>query len=120
MLYGETVAVYCESHTDTVRTSQETHLVSASEPNRLILLGETVGVYCENHTKLTDTVRTSQDTCYVSVTEPKWLMFFLENSCCLLYEPYATHRYNPYFRGNTSRFSFRVQPINVVWGNSRC
>jgi hypothetical protein len=40
MLFGETVAVYCENHTehtDTVRTSQEIHYVSATEPNRLIL-----------------------------------------------------------------------------------
>jgi hypothetical protein len=53
MLFGETVAVYCENHTehtDTVRTSQETHHVSATKPNRLMLLGETVAVYCKNHT----------------------------------------------------------------------
>jgi hypothetical protein len=52
MLFGETVAVYCENHTeqiDTVRTSQETHYVSAAKPNRLMLFGETVAVYCENH-----------------------------------------------------------------------
>jgi hypothetical protein len=40
-------------HTDTpcgqnaVRTSQEAHYVSATEPNRLMLFGETVAVYCE-------------------------------------------------------------------------
>jgi hypothetical protein len=47
MLFGETVAVYCENHTehtDTVCTSQETHYVSATEPNRLMLFGETVAV----------------------------------------------------------------------------
>jgi hypothetical protein len=44
-------------HTDTlcgqnaVRTTQETHYVSATEPNR-----ETVAVYCENHTEHTDTL----------------------------------------------------------------
>jgi hypothetical protein len=40
MLSGETIAVYCENHTehtDTVHTSQETHYVSATEPNRLML-----------------------------------------------------------------------------------
>jgi hypothetical protein len=50
MLFRETVAVYCENHTehtDTVRTSQETHYVSATEPNRLILFGKTAAVYCE-------------------------------------------------------------------------
>jgi hypothetical protein len=54
MLFGETVAVYCENHTehtDKVRTSQETHYFSATETNRLMLFGETVSVYCENHTK---------------------------------------------------------------------
>jgi hypothetical protein len=44
-----------------VRTSQETHYVFATEPNRLMLFGETVAVYCENHTEHTDTVRTSQE-----------------------------------------------------------
>jgi thioredoxin-related protein len=74
MLFGDTVAVYCENnteHTDTVRTSQETHYVSATETNRLMLFGETVAVYCENNTEHTDTVRTSQET-------------------------YGTHRYSPY------------------------
>jgi hypothetical protein len=81
MLFGETVAVYCENHTehtDTVRTSQETHYVSATEPNRLMLFGETVAVYCENHTEHTDTVRTSQETHCVSTTEPNRLMLFRE------------------------------------------
>jgi hypothetical protein len=57
MLSGETVSVYCENHTehtDTVRTSQETRYVSATEPNQLMLFGETVAVYCENHTEHTD------------------------------------------------------------------
>jgi hypothetical protein len=65
MLFKETVAVYYENHTghtNTVRTSQETHYVSATKPNRLILYGETVAVYCENHTEHTDTVHTSQET----------------------------------------------------------
>jgi thioredoxin-related protein len=65
MLFAKTVTVYCKSHTehtDTVRTSQETHYVSATEASRLLLFGETVAVYCENHTEHTDTVRTSQET----------------------------------------------------------
>jgi hypothetical protein len=64
MLFRETVAVYCENHTehtDTVHTSQETHYVSATKLNRLMLFGETVAVYCENHTEHTDTVCTSQE-----------------------------------------------------------
>jgi translation initiation factor IF-1 len=67
MLFGETVAVYCENlveHTNTlcgqsaeilyktsIRTSRGTHYVSATETNRLMLFGETVAVYCENHTE---------------------------------------------------------------------
>jgi hypothetical protein len=59
MLFRETVAVYCENHTehtDTVRTSQETHYVYATETNRLMMFRETVAVYCENHTEHTDTL----------------------------------------------------------------
>jgi hypothetical protein len=39
-----------------VHTSQETHCVSATKPNRLILFRETDAVYCENHTEHTDTL----------------------------------------------------------------
>jgi hypothetical protein len=35
---------------------KETHNVSTTKPNRLMLFGETVAVYCENHTELTDTL----------------------------------------------------------------
>jgi hypothetical protein len=60
-----------------VRTSQETHHVSATEPNRLMLCGETVAVSCENRTEHTDTlwaVPTSQETHNVSATELNRLM----------------------------------------------
>jgi hypothetical protein len=33
-----------------VRTSRETHYVSATKPNLLILFNEIIAVYCENHT----------------------------------------------------------------------
>jgi hypothetical protein len=39
-----------------IRTSQETHYVTATKPNRLMLFMETVAVYCENHTEYTDTL----------------------------------------------------------------
>jgi hypothetical protein len=39
-----------------VRTSQETHYVSATKPNRLMLFRETVAVYCENRTEHIDTL----------------------------------------------------------------
>jgi hypothetical protein len=39
-----------------VRTSQETHYVSATKPSRLMLFGEIIAVYCENHTEHTNTL----------------------------------------------------------------
>jgi hypothetical protein len=39
-----------------VRTSRETHYISARKPSRLMLFGETLAVYCENHTEHTDTL----------------------------------------------------------------
>jgi hypothetical protein len=39
-----------------VRISQETHYVTATKPNRLMLFGETVAVYCENHTEHINTL----------------------------------------------------------------
>jgi hypothetical protein len=41
---------------DPVRTSQETHYVTATKPNRLMLFRKTVAVYCKNHTEQTDTL----------------------------------------------------------------
>jgi hypothetical protein len=67
-----------------VRTRQETHYVSATEPNRLILFGETVAVYCENYMEHTDTVRTSQETHYVSATKTNRLMLFRETAAVYL------------------------------------
>jgi hypothetical protein len=62
MLFRETVAVYCGNHTEhtdinSFHTSQETHYVTATKPNWLMLCGETVAVYCENRTELTNTLR---------------------------------------------------------------
>jgi hypothetical protein len=59
MLFEGTVAVYCGNHTehtDTVRTSQETHYFSATEPSQLMLFGETVAVYCEVQTEHINTL----------------------------------------------------------------
>jgi hypothetical protein len=43
-------------HKDSVRTSQETHYVSTTKPNRLMLFKKTVAVYFEYHTEHTDTL----------------------------------------------------------------
>jgi hypothetical protein len=68
-----------------VRTSQETHYVSATEPNRLMLFRETVAVYCENHTEHTDTARTSQETDYVSAQSVNAALKFLLNQILVCY-----------------------------------
>jgi hypothetical protein len=86
MLCGETVDVCCENrteHTDTVRTSQETHYVSTTEPNRLMMCGEIVAVCSENRTEHTDTVRSSQETSRLHYrAQPVNAVW--GNSCCLL------------------------------------
>jgi hypothetical protein len=59
MLFGETVAVYCENrteHRDSIRFSQYTHYITATEPNRLMQFEGTVAVYCENRLEHTDTL----------------------------------------------------------------
>jgi hypothetical protein len=128
MLCGETVAVCCENrteHTDTVRTSQETHYVSTTEPTRLMLCGETVAVCCENRTEHTDTlwaVRTSQETHHVSTTEPTRLMLCEKTVavCCenrtehtdTVRTSQETHRYTVHIM---QRFSFRYVEARGSW-----
>jgi hypothetical protein len=48
--------VHLQMYKYTVRASQETHYVSTTKPNWLMLFGKTVAVYCENHTGHTDTL----------------------------------------------------------------
>jgi hypothetical protein len=50
-----------------------------------MLFRETVAVYCENHTERTDIYKLSS-----------------------------------YLTGNTLRLQHKAQPVNAVWGNSRC
>jgi hypothetical protein len=65
MLFGETIAVYFENHTEHAYSvwaesrdfnSQEAYYVTATKPNRLMLFGERFTVYFENHTEHTDTL----------------------------------------------------------------
>jgi hypothetical protein len=71
---------------NSVRTSQETHYVSATEPNRLMLFGETVAGYYKNNKEHIDTVRTSQETLRLRYrAQPVNAVW--GNSCCLLWEP---------------------------------
>jgi hypothetical protein len=59
MQFWETVAVYCENHTehtDRARTHRKHITFPLKEPNRLMLFGGTVADYCDNHTDHTDTL----------------------------------------------------------------
>jgi hypothetical protein len=58
LMFGKTVAVYCENHTehtDTVRTSQERCYVSATENNRLMLFRVRGTIYCDKYTENANT-----------------------------------------------------------------
>jgi hypothetical protein len=96
---------------NSVRTSQETHYVSATETNRLMLFREIIAVYCENRTEHTDPVRTSQETHYVAATESNRLMLFKE---IIAVYCGGTHRSSSYLTGNTSRLRYKAQPVNAV------
>jgi hypothetical protein len=41
---------------NSIRTSQETHHLSVTKPNQLMLFRETATVYCEKHTVHTNTL----------------------------------------------------------------
>jgi hypothetical protein len=112
-----------------VRTSQETHYDSARDPNQLMLIGETAAVYCKSHTEHISTlcisVNTSHETHYISATEPNRLMLFRE-AVAVYCENHREHistlcgHFSSYLTGNTLRLRYRIQPVDAVWGNSRC
>jgi thioredoxin-related protein len=118
---------YAESeypHKNAVRTSQETHYVSATKPNRLMQFRETVAVYCcENHTEHTDTlcgqnaVRTSEETYYISATEPNRLMMFRETVAvyCENYKGHTDTR--TLFGQNTVRTSQETHYVSATEPN---
>jgi hypothetical protein len=66
MLFGETVAVYCENHTEHTNTLPiyiefnpyftGNKLRLRYKANRLMPFEETAAVYCENHTEHKNTV----------------------------------------------------------------
>jgi hypothetical protein len=96
MLFGERVAVYCKNHTehiDTVRTSQKTHYVSATETNRLMLFGERVAVYCKSHTEHIDTVSYLTGNTLRLRYRDQPVNAVWGNSRFLLWEPFGAHRY---------------------------
>jgi hypothetical protein len=73
-----------------VCTSQETHHVSATETNRLMLFRETVAAYYENHTEHTDTL------------------------CGQKAEFCNIYKFSSYLTGNTLRLRYKAQPVNAV------
>jgi hypothetical protein len=106
MLFGETVAVYYEKHTEHTDTlcgqnveivpHRKHFYVSTTESKRLMLFGETVGLYCENYTKHTDTLcvqnieivpHRNQITSPIQTQQVNALW---RESHCLLWEPYGT------------------------------
>jgi hypothetical protein len=51
-----------------VRTSQETHYVSATDIKRLMLFREIIAVYCENHTEHINTLcGQNAETLYIRI-----------------------------------------------------
>jgi hypothetical protein len=77
---------YTLVYKNSVRTSQETHYVSATKPNRLLLFRETVAGYCENRTEHTNTLQTN----------------IRDFSLCLT--------------GNILRFRYNAQLVHAAWG----
>jgi hypothetical protein len=71
---------------------QETHYVSATEPNLLMLFRETVAVYCDNHTGHTDTLcgrmqfvpHRKHNTFRLQSPEPNRLMLFRKQSASIV------------------------------------
>jgi hypothetical protein len=57
------------TYKNSVRTSQKTHYVFTTKPNRLMLFRETVFVYCENHTEQ------RQDMVLMQQVNRSWIKF---------------------------------------------
>jgi cellobiose phosphorylase len=64
MRHGLGYSVF-KSCKNSVRTSQETHYVSATKPSRLMLFRKTVAVYCETRTEHTNTLWQNAEFWYV-------------------------------------------------------
>jgi hypothetical protein len=91
-----------KQYKNSVRTSQETHDVTATKPNRVMLFRERVAVYWENHTEHTDTlcgqnaiyinsVRTSQKTYDVTATKSIRLMLLFTAALASNSPPFHTN-----------------------------
>jgi hypothetical protein len=90
-----------------------------------MLCGETVAVCCENRTEHTDTPRgqcVPHRKHHVSATEPNRLMLCGETVtvCCENRMEHTDTLWEVRTSQETSRLGYRAQPVNAVWGNSRC
>jgi hypothetical protein len=77
---------------NSVRTSQETHYVSATMPNRLMLFREPVAVYCDNHTEHPNTVRTSKEIMFLG---SKVRLVRKADNLTTIYEPIVYTMWDP-------------------------
>jgi hypothetical protein len=141
MLFGETVAVYCENHTERTDTlfgqnvefvPHRKHITSPikSPPvndvwgNSRCLLWKPYGTH--RYTVWADYGGfTSQETLYVSATKPNRLMMFGERviAYCENHTDTDTlcgQNEEMYLTGNILRLRYKPQPVNAVWGNIRC
>jgi hypothetical protein len=97
-----------------------------------MLFEERITAYCENQTEQTDTLCgqnveiVHHRNYFVSSTNPNRLILFRGNCRCLFLEPYGTQIHcvgrmqRLYLTGNTLRLHYKAQPLNAVWGISRC
>jgi hypothetical protein len=70
--------------------------VSTTKPNQIKLFGKRVAVYCESHKEHIDTL------------------------CGQNAEFCNTYKSSSYLAGNILRLRYKDQPVNAVWGKSRC
>jgi hypothetical protein len=106
MLFGETVAVYCENHTE--------HRYSSCVKGitlRLLHRAQPVNaVYCESHREH------RYSSCVTGNTLR--LLYRVQPVNAVYCESHREHGYSSCVTGNTLRLRYRVQPVNAVYCES--
>jgi hypothetical protein len=54
------------------------------------------------------------------VTELRWHDNVMDNPLKTEFLPNNIYKSSLYLTGNTLRLRYKAQPVNAVWGNSRC
>jgi hypothetical protein len=102
-LDGNCDYLYASIYTNSARTSHETHGISITEANRLMVFGENHCLLWEPHeTQIYCSDRTSQEKYYVSAKEPNRLMLF-EETVAVYCENHMEHTdimFSSYLTGN--------------------